>query len=694
MMSWEDFNNLIVVDYEFISKDGEIPIPICYVGKNLSTGEYYRHWITGEEKTPEYPIDKKSLFIAYMLNAEMGCHLALNFNFPTYKLDLFPEFRSMTNGLKLPFQTPKDGTSLINVCNFLGISTPGVDYKKSMREEILKGSSPLDYLEKSQKNILDYCQKDVDMTSELFLKLKPKINLKTALLHGEYMGAIARMENLGIPLDMGKFTKLQECWDIIVDELVWRVNEEYGFYEKVKDKWILKRKLVTEWIIKQGIPWRLTPTGLPVLEVDYLEEQAEIYPELKHFAEVERARGQLKLKNFPVGKDGRNRASLMPYRTITARNAPSSAKYIFGPSVWVRNNIAPPENYAVSYIDYSQQEIAIAAKLSNDPNLLSDYNSGDVYTTFGRNINIIPQEGNKTTHPKERALMKTCFIGINYGMGPYGFAAKTKTSMFEAKAFMSSLKRRYSRFFQWRDSFVDSGILSGYVKTSWGWKFHTKAMERINTLRDWPMQTIGAEITQLAICLCFTNGVEVIAPVHDAIMIQAPISEIEEKVRIARKCMEDASEYVLGFRIRTDEKTVCYPDHYNDPRGDWMWNKIWEILNGMNPAELQARINEKVQLNISLDSFESATSVAKGLSKKRRQQLMMRPQDFSEKSLIERIKKQGKFNHAQIMSLVRAARDSDFDLEAEVDWQNDSYQTILNKIKNKSTIKRLLGENY
>lgn len=691
MITWDNFSNLIVVDYEFKTMDGEIPIPICYVARNLSTGKYVRHWMTGKETKPEYPIDKKSLVIAYMANAEMGCHLALNFSFPIYLLDLFPEFRSMTNGLKLPFKTPKDGTSLINVCNFLSIPTPGVDYKNTMREEILKGGP---YSEKRQTNILDYCQTDVDMTSNLFFKLKPKITLKTALLHGKYMGAVARMENFGVPITTEKFFMLRDCWDILTDELVWRINPEYGFYEKVKGKWILKRNLFAKWIIKEGIPWKLTPTGLPVLDTDYIEEQAEIYPKLKHFAEVKRATDQLKLKKFPVGKDGRNRTSLMPFRTITSRNAPSSVKYIFGPSVWLRNLIAPPEGYAISYIDYAQQEIAIAAKLSNDPNLLSDYKSGDIYTTFGKNIRIIPPEGNKNTHPKERSLMKTCFIGINYGMGPYGFARKTKVSIFEAKAFMGNLKRRYPKFFHWRDSFVDSGILSGNVKTSWGWKFFTKNLERINTLRDWPMQTVGAEITQLAICLCFDNGVEVIAPVHDAIMIQAPISEIKNKVKIAQKCMEDASEYILGFRIRTDTKTFRYPEHYRDPRGDWMWEKVWDILNGMNPTELHARIYEKINENISLEDFDKKPMADKTLSKKKRGQLLMKPENFSEKAMLARIKKQGNFSQAQIMSLIRATKDSDFDIEHEVDWKNDSYQTIMNRIKNKTTIKKIIGEIY
>ena len=70
--------------------------------------------------------------------------------------------------------------------------------------------------------------------------------------------------------------------------------------------------------------------------------------------------------NLAVGGDGRNRTMLSPFGTVTARNAPSTTKFIFGPSVWLRGLIKPAEGYGLAYIDWSQQEFAIAAALSGD----------------------------------------------------------------------------------------------------------------------------------------------------------------------------------------------------------------------------------------------------------------------------------------------------------------------------------------
>ena len=50
----------------------------------------------------------------------------------------------------------------------------------------------------------------------------------------------------------------------------------------------------------------------------------------------------------------------------TGRNQPSSNKFIFGSSVWLRSLIKPAEGWGIAYIDWSQQEFGIAAALSGD----------------------------------------------------------------------------------------------------------------------------------------------------------------------------------------------------------------------------------------------------------------------------------------------------------------------------------------
>jgi hypothetical protein len=67
--------------------------------------------------------------------------------------------------------------------------------------------------------------------------------------------------------------------------------------------------------------------------------------------------------------------------------------------------------------------------------------------------------------------------------------------------------------------------------------------------------------------------------VHDALLIQAPLDELDDAVAVTQQAMAEASAAVLaGFQLRSDVKTVRYPDRYMDKRGAKMWNTVQRIL--------------------------------------------------------------------------------------------------------------------
>jgi len=51
--------------------------------------------------SPPYTL-RNSSFIAYSATAELACHLALDWPLPDRVLDLYVEFRNLTNGLEIP----------------------------------------------------------------------------------------------------------------------------------------------------------------------------------------------------------------------------------------------------------------------------------------------------------------------------------------------------------------------------------------------------------------------------------------------------------------------------------------------------------------------------------------------------------------------------------------------------------------
>ena len=100
------------------------------------------------------------------------------------------------------------------------------------------------------------------------------------------------------------------------------------------------------------------------------------------------------------------------------------------------------------------------------------------------------------------------------------------------------------------------------------------------SLRNFPMQANGAEMLRLACCLATEAGIEVCAPVHDAVLICAPLDRMDADVERMRACMAEASRIVLdGFQLATDAYVVRYPDRYMDERGAVMWQRVMALLD-------------------------------------------------------------------------------------------------------------------
>src|SRR5205823_12031664 len=134
---------------------GERPRPICLVARELASGRTVRVWEDDLQRLdrPPYPIGPDVLFIAYYASAEMGCHLALGWPLPVNVLDLFTEFRTLTNGLN-----PPSGNGLLGALDYFGLSTMDAAEKTAMRELALRGGP---WTEEEKAALLAYCEQDV-----------------------------------------------------------------------------------------------------------------------------------------------------------------------------------------------------------------------------------------------------------------------------------------------------------------------------------------------------------------------------------------------------------------------------------------------------------------------------------------------------------------------------------------------------
>src|SRR5262249_31484881 len=136
-----------------------------------------------------------------------------------------------------------------------------------------------------------------------------------------------------------------------------------------------------------------------------------------------------------------------------------------------------------------------------------------------------------------------------------------------ARYLLAAHRETYQRFWRWSDAAVDQAMLTGSLHTVYGWHLHISERPNPRSLRNFPMQANGAEMLRLACCLATERGIEVCAPVHDAVLICAPVDRLERDIAAMRTSMAEANRAVLdGFELGADAKVVTYPDRFMDAR--------------------------------------------------------------------------------------------------------------------------------
>jgi DNA polymerase-1 len=570
------FREIWAVDFEFHQggKPGNRQVPVCMVAKELRTGRVLRYWRDelADMDVPPFSIGENSLYVAYLASAELHCHLALGWPLPENILDCYAEFRTLTNGLSLP-----RGRGLIGALTWFKLDAMSAEEKTEWRDRILSGG-PWSHDERA--GILDYCQSDVEALDKLFPRLAHALHsrphwLTHALHRGRYMRAVASMEYRGIPLDARTLGRLTERWDGLKGELIARVCSEYPVF----DGTTFKMDRFEALLANRGVPWPRTECGRLALDEETFRQQVRIHPWLAPIREARDNLAQMRLSSLSVGTDGRNRTLLGVFGSKTGRNLPSNAKFIFGPSAWLRSLIKPEPGMGLAYVDFSSQEVAIAAKLSGDRGMMDGYQSGDPYLAFAIHAAMAPEGATKQSHGTVRDQCKAVVLGTQYGMRERTLAQRIGTIPYRGRQLLRAHGEAYPQYWRWVDSIINYADLHGYIDTVFGWRLHVGADTRPTTLQNFPSQANGAEMLRLACTMAHDAGLQIVAPVHDAILLEAPLETLNRDVEQLREIMTEAGRIVLdGFPVRTDAEVVRSPDRYSDKRGVEMWRMVQEIL--------------------------------------------------------------------------------------------------------------------
>jgi DNA polymerase-1 len=86
-------------------------------------------------------------------------------------------------------------------------------------------------------------------------------------------------------------------------------------------------------------------------------------------------------------------------------------------------------------------------------------------------------------------------------------------------------------------------------------------------------------------------GLTLVAPVHDAVLLESSEECIETDVALMREIMRRASRVILNstadgtIELRTDAKIIRTGERFTDPRGTELWETVLKLL-----AERRERI--------------------------------------------------------------------------------------------------------
>jgi DNA polymerase-1 len=213
--------------------------------------------------------------------------------------------------------------------------------------------------------------------------------------------------------------------------------------------------------------------------------------------------------------------------------------------------------------DYSQIELRVLAHLSGDENLTRAFKRGeDIHTATA--AKIFDTSSDEVT-PEMRRRAKVVNFGLIYGMGPFRLAREFGISMDEAKQFMENYFTIYPGIREYVQNVIAEAERNGYVSTILNRRRYmpelrtAKGQDRQYAERaaiNAPIQGSAADLIKIAMnrLHAFLTGnkmiTRLILQVHDELLLEAPLDEVETVEKQTVSIMESA--YRLNVPLKVD----------------------------------------------------------------------------------------------------------------------------------------------
>lgn len=411
-----------------------------------------------------------------------------------------------------------------------------------------------------------------------------------AIIRGNSMAVFAAIGDRGLPVDTERFAAIHG----IGNEGLRRIWQEHLDVYGLMENGSFCYKHFAELVVTSGIPWPRTDTGRFKTDKDTLKDAAKAYGEpWASVHELVRSIAEGAVDGLKLGSNGRLYAAPKPFMTFTGRAAPSTSDFLFLLPKWLRSLLQPFPEHTVLQFDWSNQEYAIAAALSQDPAMMAAYGLGCPYLEFAKIAGAVPPKATKDSHPTERAAYKIVSLAVLMGMGVGNIGRQTGTGYFGGCELLRKHKAAFPRFWRWSDAVAATGAAGRDIETAFGLVYNPgdPSQFKPRTARNFLLQSTGSDMLRVAVLLLEQAGIQVIATIHDAVLVMCETRQAAMVVEKVVSIMEEASRITLWDRLTVrvdrpkvdlehDEVTwVDHPFHFQDKKGVKTWRKLAALLN-------------------------------------------------------------------------------------------------------------------
>ena len=238
-------------------------------------------------------------------------------------------------------------------------------------------------------------------------------------------------------------------------------------------------------------------------------------------------------------------------------------------SASARACVVAPAGHVLICADWRRKELRLLSHFSQDGVLLELLRQdGDVFDALAARLET------------SRECAKQALYGVCYGMTPHGLAAALNVPLAQAEVIHDSLWATLPRLAAWKAEVEAEALKSGYVRTLLGRRRNllvqagapAARLERAKRMAVASLvQGSGADILKLAMlklhdgssatrvgarCAADSEAqpgaprARLILVVHDELIVESPINEVNETAALLRDCMERAIELSVPMPVR------------------------------------------------------------------------------------------------------------------------------------------------